>query len=131
MISETLQQKSPLHEKSLGVNQTGTFKLICDTCDNESFQDYENPCSYSKNPTNKMISQITLKNYLLMIYKRLVERELFTLVGETYPQNKDFAYEKLFIENLDLVGYISSLKYAQKAIRKSDDKYYICITTKF
>lgn len=124
MISETLQQKLPLHEKSLGVNKTGTFKLICDTCDNESFQDYENPCFYSENPTNKMIAQIALKNYLLMIYKRLVERELFTLVGETYPQNKEFADEKVFIENLDLIGYISSLKYAQKAIKKSDDKYY-------
>ena len=124
MVSETLQNKALLHEKSLGVKQTGTFKLICDTCDNESFQDYENPSSYSKEPTNKMIAQIALKNYLQMVYKRLVERELFTLLGQKFPHNKDISDEKVFIETLDLSGYISSLKYAQKAIKKANDKYY-------
>lgn len=123
-VSETLKNKMPLHEKSLGVKQTGTFKLICNTCDNESFQDYEDPSSYSANPTNKMIAQIAMKNYLQMIYKRLVERELFTLLGEKYPQNKSFTEENLLIKNLDLIGYLSDLKYAQKAIEKSNDKYY-------
>lgn len=124
MVSETLQNKALLHEKSLGIKQAGTFKLICDTCDNESFQDYENPSSYLKVLTNKMIAQIALKNYLQMIYKRLVERELFTLLGQKFPHNKDISDEKVFIETLDLSGYISSLKYAQKAIKKANDKYY-------
>ena len=124
MVSEALRQKSPLHESRLGVSKTGTFKLICDTCDNGSFQDYENQSAYSENPTNKMLAQIALKNYLLMIYKRLVEKEVFTLIGEEYPRNKDFADEKLFIQNIDLHGYISGLKHAQKAIKKSKDKYY-------
>ena len=123
-VSETLKNKMPLHEKSLGVKQTGTFKLICNTCDNERFQDYEDPSSYSVNPTNKMIAQIAMKNYLQMIYKRLVERELFTLLGEKFPQNKSFTEENLFIKNLDLVGYLSSLEYALKAVEKSNDKYY-------
>ena len=71
-----------------------------------------------------MVAQIALKNYLQMIYKRIVERELFTLLGQKFPHNKDISDEKVFIETLDLNGYISSLKYAQKAIEKADDKYY-------
>ena len=123
-VSQTLKNKMPLHEKSLGVKQTGTFKLICNTCDNESFQDYENPSSYSNKPTNKMIAQIALKNHLLMIHKRLVERNLYTLLGERYPQNKDFLDDKVLVGDLDLIGYVSGLQYAQKAVEKSNDKYY-------
>jgi hypothetical protein len=110
-VSETLKNRMPLHEKSLGVKQTGTFKLICNACDNEIFQDYENPTSYSANPTNAMIAQIAIKNYLQMIYKRLVERELFDLLGKKYPQKKHYTEDTILIKNLDLVGYLSNLKY--------------------
>lgn len=123
-VSETLKNRMPLHEKSLGVKQTGTFKLICNACDNEIFQDYENPTSYSANPTNAMIAQIAIKNYLQMIYKRLVERELFDLLGKKYPQKKHYTEDTILIKNLDLVGYLSNLKYAQKAVKKPTDKFY-------
>jgi len=123
-VSKTLQNKTLMHEKTLGLKQTGTFKLICNTCDNESFQDYENPNAYTKTPTNKMIAQIALKNYLLMIYKRLTELELYTILGNEFPNSKCFCDELVYIRNLDLMGYISSLEYAQKAIKKAKDKYY-------
>lgn len=124
MVSESIQNKAPLHEKSLGIARTGTFKLICETCDNERFQDYENPYSYAKTPTNKMIAQIALKNFLLMIYKRREENELYTLLGKKYPHTKAYTDEKVYIGNLDLLEYLSGLKYAQKAIEKSNEKYY-------
>lgn len=123
-VSNTLQNKTLMHEKSLGLKQTGTFKLICNACDNESFQDYENPNAYTGIPNNKMVAQIALKNYLLMIYKRLTELKLYTILGKEFPNSKYFCDELVYIRNLDLMGYISSLEYAQKAIKKSKDKYY-------
>ena len=124
MVSQTLQNKAPMHEKCIGVKQAGTFHIICNSCDSKAFQEYENPDSYRSEPTNKMLAQIALKDYLLIVDKRLIERELFTSIGDDYPQNKSYADEKVFIENLDLVGYLSEIKYAQKAIENSGDKYY-------
>lgn len=59
-----------------GVNRSGTFNYICKKCDGTFFQDYENPNNIEKYPTDKMLAEIAVKNILLQISKRAVEKQL-------------------------------------------------------
>lgn len=60
-----------------GVNNSGTFKLICRDCDSKIFTDYENPDNYSHELTARIIAQIAMKNFLKNISKRHMETSLF------------------------------------------------------
>lgn len=53
----------PILDYDKGVNESGTFRLICRTCDSKIFSDYENPNNYVNKPTSKMLAQIAMKNY--------------------------------------------------------------------
>ena len=70
----------PLLKDIKGVNEAGTFHLICKNCDNTIFQDYENPDNYENLPSIKMLAQIDMKNNLKNISKRLTEKELYNIV---------------------------------------------------
>ncbi len=59
-----------------GVKNADTFWLICNDCDNLEFNTYENPDSYVTPPSNTMMKEIALKNYLYRIYKLLYNVEL-------------------------------------------------------
>lgn len=51
-----------------GINNSGTFHFICNECDSKAFQDYENPDTWTEiAPTDKVLSQIALKDVLLMV----------------------------------------------------------------
>ena len=69
----------PSKEKR-GVNNTGTFQIICNECDSRVFCDYENPDGYNNLPSNAMLSQIAMKNYLHLIWKRTSENEFYRLL---------------------------------------------------
>ena len=127
MLSTTLQGKMLFYEKNTGINKAGTFHIICNNCDNEGFQEYEAPNAFLKVPTNTMLAQMALKDYLLLICKKIENREAYALLGEQYPENKDFAEEKAFIEQFDLDNYMEKFKYAQNAIRTPEEKrYHLC-----
>ena len=64
----------PLLKDDNGVNEAGTFHLICRDCDSKVFQDYENPDNYKDIPSIKMLAQIDMKNNLKNISKRLMEK---------------------------------------------------------
>ncbi|WP_288704447.1 hypothetical protein [uncultured Ruminococcus sp.] len=59
-----------------GINNAGTFHIICRPCDGTIFQDYENLHAYSNTPTSKLLNQIALKNVLRDIYKHETELEM-------------------------------------------------------
>lgn len=59
-----------------GVNKSGTFNYICRSCDGTFFQDYENEANLIKNPTDKMLAEIAVKDMLLLMSKRATEKEL-------------------------------------------------------
>lgn len=132
-VATPLQKELPTLEKNFGVGKAGTFHLICKECDGKVFQEYENLDAYLNLPTDRMLAQIALKNYLLMISRRNEERELYKLLGERYPQYKDFADEKIYIGDYDLRDYHERLKYAMHALntgsKKSGKKYYLCYHT--
>ncbi|MDD3041190.1 hypothetical protein [Bacteroides sp.] len=62
-----------------GINNAGTFHIICRECDGTVFQNYEDPETYINTPTPEMLNQIVLKNSLRDIYKHETELELFDL----------------------------------------------------
>lgn len=78
-----------------GVNKLGTFNYICRNCDGTFFQDYENEVSLIKNPTDKMLAEIAVKNMLLLMSKRVTEKELVKI------QQKRFS---CFANVEDLIG---------------------------
>ena len=72
----------PVIDEFAGVNNSGTFSLICRKCDNALFSTYENPENYGDNINSKIMAEITVKNYLKYIYKRRYEQTLWQLVEE-------------------------------------------------
>lgn len=78
-----------------GVNKSGTFNYICRNCDGTFFQDYESEANLIKNPTDKMLAEIAVKDMLLLMSKRATEKELAKI------QQKKFSC----FENVeDLIG---------------------------
>lgn len=59
-----------------GVNNSGTFHYICNDCDGTFFQDYENESNLLSYPTDKMLAEIAVKNFLLQLSKRAQEKAL-------------------------------------------------------
>jgi len=127
MTATSLRGKMLFYEKDIGINSAGTFHIICKNCDNESFQEYEDQNAYLNAPTNKMLAQMALKNYLLLIDKKINNQEVYNLLSKKYPESREFFDEKAFIEKFDFDGYLLRLKYAQKAIENPDTKsYHLC-----
>lgn len=60
-----------------GINNAGTFHMICRSCDSKVFQDYENPVAYESVPTEMVLNQIVLKTALRDIYKHETEIEMY------------------------------------------------------
>lgn len=63
-----------------GVNNSGTFRCICNECDSKFFKDYENFESIKSKPTDIMLAEIALKDSLLELSKRNQECELYKLI---------------------------------------------------
>ena len=84
----------PLQKNDKGVNEAGTFHLICRDCDSKIFQDYEDPNNYEDIPSIKMLAQIDMKNNLKNISKRLVENEMYDIMCERIQAHEKWLQEK-------------------------------------
>lgn len=116
----------PLLKNDKGVNESGTFHLICRECDSKIFQAYETPDNYDKIPNAKMLAQIDMKNNLKNISKRLTELEMYRLMSENYKINKEFTDSRIVVSRLDLIEYKDSFSRAKKRdIKPFSDDYYI------
>ena len=116
-----------------GIGEAGTFRIICRDCDSTIFQDYENPDNYSdgKHPTQKMLSEIAMKDYLKFIYKRKLEIALSKRTVELCNDNSIFsAYVKkkhdveVPIKTLDLRAYTHCFERAKMSCQKGLTCYY-------
>ena len=74
----------------LGISEAGTFRIICRECDCTIFQDYENPDNYFETtpPSQKILAEIALKNYLKFISKRKLEIALLEKSLTTCPEGE-------------------------------------------
>ena len=98
--------KLPIDNESKGVNNSCTFRRICHDCDNRLFQYYESMDSLmSKEPDNKMLAQIDLKNCLKMYDRRLIDDATFELLKRTCNKNYQNKYfdgmRKIFQLDID------------------------------
>lgn len=107
----------PIIEKEKGVKNSGTFHLICNKCDNEIFQDYENPENYNKNVNGKILAEIAMKNYLKFIYKRNMELKM---LGSCSKYNE--------IKRLDLKEFNRCFEKARCFSKKDDNDQYLLIS---
>lgn len=84
--------KIPKLEKSHGVNKSGTFRLLCQDCDNKTFADYENFNNFPSKPNGTFLAEIALKTYLKELNKKMLE----------VPQWRDQEFRELiFPDNLN------------------------------
>ena len=117
----------PIMDTSKGVEEAGTFHLICNKCDSTKFSDYENPDNYINEPTSKMIAQMAMKNALQYISKRLFEIELYNITESMNPVAEIFTQAKKEASKLDIKEFNDSYKKAKKAIEKNyENDYYVC-----
>lgn len=118
-----------LMEDERGVNNTGVFQMICRDCDSKIFQEYENPQNYTLElPTQKMLAQIALKNYLYSIYKRLIETKMYEGIDDIQSYTN-----QLEISKLDLNEFFQGLQKAKRIIQKDKvlgAEYYLFYYTK-
>lgn len=109
-----------------GVNEAGTFRLICRDCDSMIFRDYENPENYLNEPSPKMIAQIAMKNYLKMISKRLIEIVLHEDIDGMLPISSEALSQQRLVDELDLVEYQKGFEKAKRLSSKNwSGEYYI------
>ena len=90
----------PILNQEKGLNEAGTFKLLCRECDSKIFQDYESVEALLNVPNEKMLEEIALKNNLMMLNKRFFEVELNKTVKDEYSKRFRYDYRQK-IKSLD------------------------------
>ena len=119
---------NPLMSEENGVNQSGTFQLICRSCDSTIFQDYENLDNYNSQPNGKKLAEIAMKNYLKVISKRLNELKMPDAalgLGITYPAQLKDVQDK--IKRMDLAEDEKEFERAKRLSKKSVNEEYCMI----
>ena len=108
-----------------GVNNAGTFQIICHDCDNTQFQKYEDAQSYNAAPTDVSLAQIALKNYLHLISKRTLENETYQLLEQQLPEKRQLCQTKIYWGKKDLENFNRRFEYAKKSLTL-DNRYHLC-----
>jgi hypothetical protein len=118
----------PLLKADTGVNNAGTFLIICRDCDSKIFKDYEDKSNYKGLPTQKMLAQIAMKNHLKSISQRAFEISLH----DNIEKETNFDFGKLNkIKDSDLKENIQGFKRAKKVDAKCvQDEYYLFLYEK-
>lgn len=87
-------------DKENGINKSGTFNYICRECDSTYFKDYENVDNLLKVPSDKMLAEIALKNFLLQLSKRSRELEFYKIAQKDFEifVNAEDLFETIIID---------------------------------
>lgn len=109
----------PLRDFEKGINRAGTFQLICRECDNEIFQEYEEPNNYKNEVTQKMIAQIAMKNYLNAISKTINELAIFNIIKDKTSRYSEFDDYMKHIKDIDLNEYKQGFQKAKRLSKKN------------
>ncbi|EKE03365.1 MAG: hypothetical protein ACD_20C00212G0006 [uncultured bacterium] len=132
---------TPLIKEENGLKSTQIFHSICTSCDNTLFQDYENNSNYNKAPTQIMLKQIALKNYLFHKYK--LQNDIALMIeakniGDEMPEEAPtslkvhYKNEQCGIDNLlkarklDLFHNSDELKKVYKSLNNREELFKLC-----
>lgn len=120
----------PIVKDTKGINEAGTFHIICNECDSCIFKNYEDEKNLSEIPTNKMMAEIALKNILVTWDKRLFEIQLYDKMKKISSNNDEFLDYKNEINYMDLEEMKWEYKRAKKIIDKNLKSGYKIIFSK-
>lgn len=117
---------NPLLKKDKGINDAGTFHIICRECDSKIFQEYENEKNYDRIPSTKMLAQIAMKNYLKLISKIEFDNVFYEEICRRYAIPNPFISLRYKTTEIDFKGYFSAFNKAQKSsLKPFDGDYHI------
>lgn len=110
----------------IGVNNAGTFRMVCRECDNVFFSDYEKPLQYENASEigQKLLGEIVVKICLLEQYKA---REQIAFMDRAYKANPivDRISNSTGVRQLDLDDDAIQLNYAIKTVNGEGDGYRV------
>ena len=101
-----------LCEIEKGVNNSGIFKFICHSCDNEFFNDYESEEALLGEISDKMLAEIALKNGLMNVSKRSQEVKLYSSLPERIIGIDDM----IDLYSLDLRDFLQEVEVHKREI---------------
>lgn len=111
---------NPLINSDKGINEAGTFKLLCRECDGKIFQDYENLEALCNTPSESILEEIALKNILMMLNKRYIEIQLFNNLQSEF--NMTYPYKvKQEVNSLDERDFWWDFIRIREMINSSDE----------
>lgn len=118
--------KIPAVDVDKGVNEAGTFRLICIKCDDEVFKDYETFEKYTdKKPADKILHEIALKNYLKYYHKKAIEEKVFPkMIDNLQMPNMNILEPILNSGNRDKKDAFKLLCKAKKLLNANTNGYY-------
>lgn len=124
--------KIPAVDDDKGVNEAGTFKLICRECDNKVFKDYETFEEYTdEKPSAKVLHEIVLKNYLKFYYKKAVEEKAFPMMLENlHIPNSELLDPILKSGDRDKKDFLKYVYATKKLLDSNINDYYRIIEYK-
>lgn len=115
----------PVMNLDKGLNEAGTFKLLCRDCDSLLFKDYEDLNKLRVEPTGRMLAEIALKNLLVILNKRYIEIEMQKVLQETMeiPSYYNMKHQ-LHIKELDLKDFGWEYLRAKSIVQNGIDDDY-------
>lgn len=116
--------KVSISDDQKGVKNSGTFNIICNDCDSKIFSNYENPNNYKDKPTNRMLAQIAMKNYLMNIGKRKQEIQFYDLIYKQFELPKELIEQKQKNNNSDLKEFTDGYNLSKRSSDKEHNNNY-------
>jgi|LSQX01.2.fsa_nt_gb hypothetical protein len=118
-------------DRTTGVKNAYTFRLICKDCDRKTFQDYENPLnlenfdSLDLNTRKKILCEMAIKTHLSHIsmkYRRMVARDLPTggKLGTLEQEGK-----LIFAERIDMEEHERYIRMLRKFIKSNKNPFVV------
>lgn len=108
----------------VGLNKALTFNLICSNCDKSQFEQYENEKNYNNElPSQQMLAQIALKTAIQNIYKKRVEKIIYSSLPESMDMLPHIESTKNILE-LDLNENMKDFNRFKQFIKKDNQQKF-------
>ncbi len=101
-----------------GISTTGTFHILCHSCESSYFKYYEDPEALKKDPSDKILSEIALKNSLLQLSNTRIEIEMYKLLQK---DGNTIGFDAgIRVKEKDIKLYLADINYYKDAIIKNN-----------
>lgn len=120
-------------ERTTGIKNAYTFRLICNECDRKTFQDYENPINIENfdildpNTKKKVLCEMALKTHLSHIsmkYRRMITKDLPT-GGKLGTLEKEGKF--VFLERIDINEHEKYIEELKRFIKSNKDPFFVLL----